>query len=95
MPEPPSDARQYAYEMPTEPGGWPGGREFVFRPEPLIVGDRLAIGIPPDERHWEVVGVERATEDTELLPVPISGPPGFPRPPDAIWGGGLTLRRIA
>jgi hypothetical protein len=96
MAEPPSDARQYAYEMPPKPGAAPGGSGggFVFRPEPLIVGDRLTIGVPPDERHWEVVRIEQAPEDGEFLRVPLSGPPGWPRQSDAIWGGRLTLHRL-
>jgi hypothetical protein len=86
MAQPPSDARRYAYEMQPDPAAERGGREFVFRPKPLTVGDRL--------HHWQVVTIERAAEDTELLRVPISGPPGFRRQPDAIWGGRLTLRRV-
>jgi hypothetical protein len=44
MAEPPSDARRYAYEMRADPAA-ERGREFVFRPEPLTVGDRLTTGV--------------------------------------------------
>ena len=83
----------HAYELPRDPDR-PNAREYVIRPEPLTVGDRLRPAISSDEHQWEVTGVERTGETGKLLGLPLSGPPGFPRQPGPIWGGRLVLRRV-
>lgn len=50
------------------------------------------MGEGPDTRRLIVVRVESTGKDGRPV-VPISGPPGFPRP-DAVWDGKLVLRPL-
>jgi hypothetical protein len=88
----------YGYELPLDPDS-PAVKktalEVVIRPEPIEAGQRLTLGQPPNERHWEVVAVEPTSRDGERVGG-SRGPLGWTgaSPADAIFSGRLVLREI-
>lgn len=100
MSERPSNAPQYAYELPLDvlrPDAGRNAREWVIRREPIQAGQRLTTGEPPHERQWEVVAVEPTSSDGLRLGL-LSGPigrMGRPSAADVIQSGRLVLRTLA
>jgi hypothetical protein len=92
------NAPQYAYELPINPDHPAVKRraeELVIGPEPIEAGQRLTLGQPPDERHWEVVAVEPTSRDGKRVGG-SRGPLGWSgsSPGDAIFSGRLVLRPL-
>jgi hypothetical protein len=98
MTERSSTAPAYAYELPLDPDH-PAFKknplEIVIRPEPIEAGQRLILGQPPHEAHWEVVAVEPTSRDGERVGS-SRGPLGWTgsSPADAIFSGRLVLRPL-
>ena len=98
MTERSSKVSAYAYELPQDlerPAGKKNAVEMVIRREPIEAGQRLTLGQPPHERHWEVVAVESTSRDGERVGG-SRGPLGWTgrSPADAIRSGRLVLRRL-